>query len=189
MAADDPKSLVAIDQEVHRAADAFGSGRIAEAVQTYEAVIADRPDMEIAYRHLAFIQFTQGRAADATATLKRAVDRGVTDPRVVAQLGGYLAETGQLAAGIRLLAPLDADPSADADTLNTLGIAYAQAARPADARRVFERALTLDPGSSVPLENLGLLALDQSDVNAARGYFERAIAAAPASSRAHGGLG
>jgi len=188
-AADDPKSLVAIDQEVHRAADAFGSGRIAEAVQMYQAVIAGRPDMAIAYRHLAFIQFTQGRAVDATATLKRAVDRGVTDPRVVAQLGGYLAETGQLAAGIRLLEPLAADPSADADTLNTLGIAYAQAARPADARRVFERALTLDPGSSVPLENLGLLALDQSDVNAARGYFERAIAAAPASSRAHGGLG
>ena len=49
--------------------------------------------------------------------------------------------------------------------------------------------LELTPGSSAPLENLGMLALEQLDVAGARAYFDRAIAVAPDSSRAHAGAG
>jgi Tfp pilus assembly protein PilF len=45
------------------------------------------------------------------------------------------------------------------------------------------------PGSSVPLENLGVLALEQGDVRGAKRYFDRAVAVAPDSSRAHAGVG
>ena len=54
---------------------------------------------------------------------------------------------------------------------------------------VFERLLAVMPDSSAPLENLGVLALEQGDVAGARQYFERAIALAPGSSRAHAGAG
>jgi len=70
-----------------------------------------------------------------------------------------------------------------------LGIAYARTGRAAGARSVFERVLTISPDSSIPLENLGLLALERGDVGAARQYFERAVGVAPRSSRAHAGLG
>ena len=52
---------------------------------------------------------------------------------------------------------------------------------------MFERLAALLPGSSAPLENLGVLALGERDVRAAREYFERAIAVSPGSSRAHAG--
>jgi len=71
--------------------------------------------------------------------------------------------------------------------MHALGIAYARAGRRDDAQRVFERLLTVLPGSSAPLENLGVLALEQGDVAGAAQYFDRAIAAAPNSSRAHAG--
>jgi superkiller protein 3 len=54
---------------------------------------------------------------------------------------------------------------------------------------VFERLISVMPGSSAPLENLGVLALERGDVNAATRYFAQAIVVTPGSSRAHGGAG
>jgi arylsulfatase A-like enzyme/Tfp pilus assembly protein PilF len=187
--ADDPKRLVDLDQAVHRGVEAFAAGRVGDAREIYRGVITRRPDMAIAYRHLAFIEWQRGEASAAIDTLRRATQAGVTDSRVVTQLGGYLTDTGHVAEGIRLLEPLAKAPNADADTLNALGIAYARDGRAADARSVFERVLTISPDSSIPLENLGLLALERGDAAAARQHFEHAVRVAPRSSRAHAGLG
>ena len=56
-------------------------------------------------------------------------------------------------------------------------------------RKIFERVLAINPDSSVPLENLGVLALERGDLAGARRHFDRAVAADPRSSRAHAGLG
>jgi Flp pilus assembly protein TadD len=104
------------------------------------------------------------------------------------QLGTYLGEAGQTAPAIELLEQAVAtEPNLDA--LNALGIAYAQAGRAADARSIFERVQAIDTSSSVPNENLGMLALQQDDVARARREFERAVQIDPRSSRAHSGLG
>lgn len=187
--ADDPKRLLDLDQDVHRAVEAFGARRISDAVGIYQGVIGRRPEMAIAYRHLAFIEWQRGNPREAVDVLQRAVASGVTQPSVFSQLGGYLADTGRAGEGIRLLEPLAADPTADADTLNSLGIAYVRAGRREDAGRTFERVLAIDPDSSVPLENLGVLALERGDLPAARRHFERAARVDPRSSRALAGLG
>ena len=186
--ADDPKRLVDLDQAVHNAVEAFGAGRVGEAVQIYQGVISRRPDMAIAYRHLAFIEWQHGDATAAIETLQRAIHAGVTDPRVVTQLGSYDTDTGRLAEGIRLLEP-SVSSSEDADGLNALGIAYARSGRADDARSVFERVLSINPESSVPLENLGMLALDRGDLATAKQRFTSAVRVDPRSSRAHAGLG
>ena len=187
--ADDPKTLVGLDQSVHRAVEAFNAGRVEEAEQIYRHIITARPDMAIAYRHLAFIEARRGHLGGAIDLLQGAVRAGVTDPRVLTLLGEYLADSGRVDQGIRVLEPLASDPRADADTLNTLGIAYAQARRADDARRAFERVLAINPNSSVPLENLGMLSLERGDLRTARAYYERAVAVDSRSSRAYGGLG
>jgi tetratricopeptide (TPR) repeat protein len=187
--ADDPKRLIEIDQAIHDAVTAFTSGRASDAASIYERVIAARPDMAIAYRHLAFIDRERGDPAGAIAVLRRALKAGVQDPRVVGQLGGYLTETGQTGEGIRLLESVANAPTADLDALNALGIAYAETGRADAARAIFERVLTIDPASSIPLENLGLLALERGDLVEARRQFERAAKLDPRSSRAFAGLG
>jgi arylsulfatase A-like enzyme/Flp pilus assembly protein TadD len=187
--ADDPKRLIALDAEIHAAVEAFSARRLDQAVQIYQRVIARRPDMAIAYRHLAFVEWERGDVSSAIDTLQRAVSAGVTHTGVLTQLGEYVAESGQPGKAIAMLEPLANDPNADADTLNALGIAYARAGGREEARKVFERVLAVNPESSIPLENLGVLALQRGDIAAARQHLERAVRADPRSSRAHADLG
>src|SRR5262249_12792635 len=77
--ADDPKKLVEVDRAVHDAVDAFTAGRGGDAVQIYQQVIARRPEMAIAYRHLAFIERQRGNVGGAIDVLQRAMKAGVTD--------------------------------------------------------------------------------------------------------------
>jgi Flp pilus assembly protein TadD len=186
---DDPKRLVDLDTLLHRAVEAFAARRVPEAVQMYRQVIARRPDMALAYRHLAFIEWQRGDAAGAVDVLRQAIAHGVTDARVVAQLGEYITDTGHVGEGIRLLEPLARGQPADPEVLNALGIAYARAGRRDEAQRTFERGIAADSRSSIPLENLGVLALERGDVRAAASYFDRAVGLAPGSSRAQGGVG
>jgi Flp pilus assembly protein TadD len=187
--ADDPKRLVDIDASVHAAVEAFSSGRPADAVRLYQQVIARRPDMAIAYRHLAFVEWERGNTGGALEVLQRALAAGLKNEGLVTQFGEYLAESGQPAQAIALIEPIAAGAVADPDTLNALGIAYARAGRGSDATRTFERVLAVNPESSIPLENLGILALEHGLFDDARGYFERAVQADPRSSRAHADLG
>ena len=201
--ADDPKQLVDLDRAVHDAVEAFGAKRFGEAVQIYQGIIARRPDMAIAYRHLAFVEWQRGNPAGAVDALQRAIKAGVTEPAIVAQLGGYLTDTGRVAEAIRLLEPLTRDAAgpesgSESDSESGLGVRCRDAERarhrvhprrPPRGRATFERVLAANPDSSVPLENLGVMALERGDLAGARRYFERAVRADPRSSRARGGLG
>jgi arylsulfatase A-like enzyme/Flp pilus assembly protein TadD len=186
---DDPKRLVALDEAIHRGVDLYVARKPAEAIHVYEDIVARRPDMAIAYRHLAFVQWESGAAPAAIATLRRALAGGVSNADIVTQLGTYLAESGSAGDAIPLLEPLAAGGAADADTLNALGIAYGRAGRADEARRTFERMLAVDAESSMAVENLGALALARGDLAAAQRYFERAVQVDPQASQGHAGLG
>jgi len=187
--ADDPKRLADLDRQVHRAVEAFSSSRMDDAIALYRDLIARRPDMAIAYRHLAFVEWQRGDVSGAIAVLEQGLKAGITGASVRAQLASYFTDVGRPADAVRLVEPLAADPDVDPDTLNALGIAYARAGREADATRTFDRALGLNPESAIPLENLGILALQRGDLAAAAARFERAAQVDPHSSQAYADLG
>lgn len=187
--ADDPKNLVDVDQAVHRGVDLYSSGQFDQAEEVYKQILSRRPDMAIAYRHLAFVEWQRGKVNEAIAVLRRAATEGVTHMGITTQLGTYLAETGHPADAIALLEPLAEGQLNDADALNSLGIAYARAGRLDAARRIFDRVLTIDAESGIPLENLGVIDLERGDLEQARHHFEQAVRVDPKSSQAHSGMG
>ena len=142
--ADDPKRLVdARSSDVHDAVEAFGARRVRRRrARSIEHIIARRPDMAIAYRHLAFVEWQRGDPAGAIDVLQRAVQAGVTDRRVVdAARRVPRRHAAAPREAIELLEPLARASDADADALNALGIAYAQAGRRERRGATFERVL------------------------------------------------
>ena len=188
-AADDPKRLVHLDAAIHRGVDLFQRGRVREAIEAYRGVIAERPELELAHRHLAFLHWSQGAADQAIAVLTDARDAGIASPSAAGQLGIYLAESGRADEAVPLLEALVAGGRPALDPLNALGIAYARRGDADRALQTFERVLELDPDSAIAFENLGTVHVQRGDRAAAAAAFERAVALAPRSSRAHAGLG
>ena len=188
-AEDDPKRLVHLDDAIHRGVDLYQRGRSREAIEVYRSVIAERPELELAHRHLAFLHWSLGEVDAAIATLTAARDAGVAGPTVAGQLGIYLAESGRADEAVPLLEALVAADPPPLDPLNALGIAHARRGDDEQALATFERLLDLDPDHAMALENIGAVHAGRGDSDAARAAFERAVALAPRSSRAHAGLG
>jgi Flp pilus assembly protein TadD len=78
---------------------------------------------------------------------------------------------------------------ADAYRLNTLGVAYMNQQRPADAQKYFEQALAADPKFAVARLNLGVSLLGQQKLEPARAALESAAQLLPSDAYAWYNLG
>jgi arylsulfatase A-like enzyme/Tfp pilus assembly protein PilF len=187
--ADDPKRLVAVDQQIWRAIELYEQRRPAEAIPIYRQIIAERPTMEIAYSQLAMLQWEIGRPFEAVATLRAALAAGAASVETQSKLGIYLAESGNVKEAIPLLQHATSQGEPDVDALNALGIALARAGRAAEASATFRRILDLNPGNTMALENLGSIALGANRMDEARQFFTQALRTDPLSPQANNGLG
>ena len=154
------------------------AGAIDEAVRIYRRRAGAAPDMAIAYRHLAFIEWQRGDAPGAIDALQRAVKAGVTDRR--GRDAARRATSPTRAASPRRFGLLEPLRAGVRRRCRRAELARHRLRRGRDgrdeARRAFERVLAIDPASSVPLENLGMLALERGDLADARSCFEQALA-------------
>lgn len=186
---DDPKRLVEIDRAIHRGIDLFQGGRLREAAEVYRAIIARRPDMAIAYLHLAVLHWELAERRAAIETLTSALRAGVVDPEIETRLGMYLAEAGDVSQALALLERIATARPHDIDALNALGIAQARARQRARALATFRAILAADADNAMALQNIGSLHLESGDLAPARQAFERAIATHPRWAAAYTGLG
>jgi len=116
-------------------------------------------------------------AARSESSLRELMRRGVAGEPVRRELARLLHRSGRAAEAVQLLAPAAA--STDPATLDVYGSALADSGRLEDARRVFDRALQLDPARADVLLHRGMLALREKDPGAARDWFTKSLAADP----------
>ncbi|HZP42093.1 MAG TPA: tetratricopeptide repeat protein [Candidatus Binatia bacterium] len=100
----DPESLAWT--LVHLGHEHFGDGDLPGAAAAYEAALAVLPDYHLALGGLGRVRAAEGRLADATALLARAVAR-VPAPDLVGLLGDAHAAAGEAAAAEAAYALLD----------------------------------------------------------------------------------
>lgn len=187
--ADDPKRLIDLDRQMHAGVEAFNAGRIQEAAAIYSGIVARRPDMGVAYLHLAFLQSELGRNAEAVATLRTARLKAGASAEIDSRLGMYLTEMGQVTEALPLLEQAAARTDAGVDALNALGIAYARLGQGEKAIEVFQGILKIDARNVMALQNIGSVHLSAGNLQAARAAFERAIAVNPEWAATQTGLG
>ncbi|HJZ75862.1 MAG TPA: sulfatase-like hydrolase/transferase [Vicinamibacterales bacterium] len=184
---DDPKRLVDIDRLMHEAVALDDERRLEDGIEKYRQILARRPDMIAAARHLAFDYWRTGNVAAAIDTLRVAFRATPPTAGAQIQLGTYLSEVGRFPEAIALLQQaVAAEPTLDA--LNALGIAFARSGRLRDALATFTRSLAIDPANAMTFENIGAVHLDAGQLGEARRSFEQAVASNPESSQGHAGL-
>ncbi|HKR64136.1 MAG TPA: sulfatase-like hydrolase/transferase, partial [Thermoanaerobaculia bacterium] len=176
-AADDPKNLVGLDNQLHEAIAAYQMGKLDRAIEHARALLAARPDMQIAQELLAFFLAENDKPADAIAVLERRVAEGRANDAIRIRLGLLLSESGRAREALALLRPF-ADHD-DPDLLNAYGIALADNGDLAGAVREFQRILAEDPDNARAHQNLGIVALRAGDVERARASPRKALALNP----------
>jgi tetratricopeptide (TPR) repeat protein len=157
---DDPKRLVEVDRDLHRASEAFQAGRIDAGITLLEGAIKRRPDTADAYITLAYQYWENGQPQQAIDTLERGLRAGAPDRDLRVRRRVYLAESG--ADPSRAITLLEGMPDDDVEALNSLGIAYGASERYQDAVRTFNRVLALDPGNGLAHQNLASMMLRQA---------------------------
>jgi arylsulfatase A-like enzyme/Flp pilus assembly protein TadD len=195
--ADDPKQLVEVDRDLHKATEHFQNGRADEAVALLKSVISRRADTADAYISLAHAYWEAGDPRQAIATLEQGLKNGAPDRDIRIRLGLYLAES-HIDSG-RAIKLLEGMPPTDVEALNGLGVAYGDAGRHAEAMQTFKRVLALDPGNGLAYQNLASIALKEALASSGRARSEQlldaeqfarqAIRADPALADAHTTLG
>jgi arylsulfatase A-like enzyme/Tfp pilus assembly protein PilF len=183
---DDPKRLIELDHDLHVANEFYSTGRIPEAIQTFERVIAKRPDLVDAYRYMAYVYWQAGQPAAAIKTLEATFTLGIADQDIRTRLGTFLAETGQPGKAITVLASAPVD---DVEAMNALGIAYGQAGKNAEALRTFEAALKVDPTNGIAFQNIGTIKLRENKIAEAEVWVKKALNADPSLANAYTTIG
>ncbi len=173
-AADDPKNLVDVDNELHAIVAQYQTGQLPKAVETARAVVKNHPRIKVAQEMLAFMLQQSENPAAAIDMLSRAVQAGTADEEMKVRLGLLLSENGRAREAIEVLRPF-ADGK-DPDVLNAYGIALADNGDAAGANAQFQRALTFDHTNATAYQNLAVVALRGGDLERARGHLRHALA-------------
>ena len=195
---DDPKQLVEIDGDLHKATELAQNGRTEEAIAKLQSVIARRPSTADAYMSLAYAYWESGRPEQAISSLERALVSGAPDRDVRIRLGIYLAESHTDAK--KAIALLQGMSDEDVEALNGLGVAYGDAGRYDEALAAFQRILALDATNGLAYQNLASITLRlalgaraatdrASGLQRAESYARKAIEVDPALADAFTTLG
>jgi arylsulfatase A-like enzyme/Flp pilus assembly protein TadD len=176
-AADDPKSLIGIDDKMHESIYSFERHDPVRALQLARELVAERPSMIAGREILAFMLQQNDLVGEAMEQLKIIIrdPAASVDDRV--QLALLYCETAQPGVAVDLLAPLAT--TKNPDLLNAYGVALSDQGKVQQAREQFERVLSFDSNNAPALQNLGILSLRQGDVSAALSYLRRALALNP----------
>jgi choline-sulfatase len=174
-AADDPKALIGVSNDLDRAVKAFNAGSRAEAMAAVRAIIRDHPAFATARGQLASMQRQSGDLPGAIATLEEMVRRGIADQRVMIVLADYLANSGALPKALALLDTVVTGYPDDADAHNSLGVVTMRMGQHDRARAAFRKVLELDPTSATAYANLGADALSSGDIASAIGDLTRSL--------------
>lgn len=150
------------------------------AMLTLKNVLKENPKDKSARLLLAKVYLPIGDGASAEKELKRAEQLGVLPNEFLPLLGRALLLQGKADEVLTLLKPLDnADNKINAEILSLRGDAYIAKREQEEAKRVYQRALSLDPASSYALQGQIKISIAQNKVDQALKMLDTLLVAAP----------
>lgn len=180
----DLEAVIAYDPDnceyyMDRAAMHRAAGRVRAAIRDYGTAIRLGPHLPEAYYNRATLRHEHGRPGPARDDLQQvvAIEPGHVEARVA--LANLHLEGGDAASAERCArAGLELAPR-DPELLCTLGLACAEAERPAEAENLLSRALAGNPGLVEAWTNRAAVRFERGDAAGALADLDRAVALSP----------
>ena len=176
-----------MDQKLHQVIDLQERKKIDEAIVIAKQIVSENPKMKMGYIHLAVVQQSKDDLAGALRIYEQAAAHGAGGESVDRRRALLLSDLKRPRDAVKVLEPYR--ESDDPETMNALGIALADAGRPADALPVFARALEVDPSNAQAYQNTGIALLKLDRPEEARKNLEQALALGKRHTRAWNALG
>ncbi len=165
------------------------TGRLAQAIEALRSGIArvsegtsSGEQLAQAYDNLSLLYQRAGDAAGQERALREAVARGLASEPMRRDLARLYVGSGRNAEAAALLRA--GPPLAEAESLETLGVALAGSGKQAEAKDALLAALAIEPASSRISFNLGTLLLDNGDAAGARDWLLKSLQSDPRSAPA-----
>jgi tetratricopeptide (TPR) repeat protein len=118
--------------------------------------------------------------ADAVRRAMAAYEGGLEHPLIFILAAEGFEADGRIDEAIALLGQATREAPEGAEGWRRLGGTLARHGQPAEARKVLETALAIDPGVYWTLYMAGVVCGQMNDLDAAEGYYRRAVAVDPA---------
>ena len=193
---DDLKTLLPFNRKFEEAVDLNIRGDTERSISLLRALFSERKDFDNAYLYLATILQSRRRLEEAAAVLEKGVNDNPRSYKLAMEYGIALAETGRNDAALDILTKASGMIEWDPELWNYIGVAYWNKGDLERARASYEKALALEPGYAVVLNNLGsvdfTLAVknkDRAALRRAMESFRTALKHDPGYAPAYNGLG
>jgi tetratricopeptide (TPR) repeat protein len=174
-----PMTKAAVLSELQRAHSLIVAGRLEDAAQIANALIAGDPIDARSWHILSTAHAKAGRLQDAVKCIERAIALLPADPGLHLQYGQYLVAMGQRCEALHLANTVAAMDLGRADWNDAVGTLFTYCEEPVRALSFFERAVTLAPNNAQYLYNLATAQRMVGDLAAAEVMLNRVIAHQP----------
>lgn len=153
-------------------------GRLEQAAESYKAVLALQPGLAAAHNNLGNVLKALHRSDEAVASYRQALALRPDFAEAVSNLALALEESGRMDEALDFYSrAVSHDPSA-ANHAN-YAAALIGVGRIADAEEHLRRALAIEPGNVIALENMALVCTGRDCFDEAFGFFDEARSRAP----------
>jgi len=171
----DPKDRVGILKLIYLAESPGGHTPPARRIALLQQAVEEDPKDPSLYHQLGGELEKAGRYSDAMRLYQTALQRGVDNGRLHSRMADLSLRAGDKDRAITEYEKAAKFNPSDLESQTNLGTAYLEKGRVADAERVFRWVLSNDDHEAGAHNGLGLIAIQRSDMPAAKVQFEQAV--------------
>jgi protein O-GlcNAc transferase len=182
-------AAINIQQAFDLALEHHKAGRLQEAQDLYQQILAQQPSHFGAMQLLGVIAYQQGKYESAVDLIRRAISLHPDFPQAQVNLGNALKDMGQLDEAIAAFRQAIALRPNYAEAFNNLGNALKEKRKLDEAIAAYRQAILHNPNMAMARSNLGNALKDNGQLDEAIDVYRQTIAFSPSYADAYSNLG